>query len=682
MKKNKIMAIILSGAMIASVASGVTLSKKQNTNKVNKPIRNNILLSNRNQAISKNACVINGDGNLVLTNKDGKVVSYLSVGEMLKVQSTTGNRSLVTVQETGATGYISNSNILSIHSGDVNSITRMNRSGYIINVSNTVNLRKGPSMNDEVLTGLTNNTPIRITGKTGQWYRVSVNGTKGYVFEEYVGESNSKTTTAPKYVSPSESMNNYTNSTNVAPSENHNTSSNSIKEHTNGGTAHVDHNTNVTPEVNHNNGNTNVDHNSVKPSEPTHHTTVEPTHKDTNTNTNTDKGGVINTTPSTSPTVVTPGHDKNPVVTPDHNKPSTGGDHGSVVKPVKPEQGGEVVAGGGNGSTVSPSNPTHKGDTVSGGGQTVNPDNSKPDEPIHDGSTNPSTPVASSPTVTAHNLTVQAGHEFDNTMLGAKANQDAKITYTGKVDTNKLGTYDVQVTATNAQGKSTTITVKVSVVDQAPVLTGHNYTIPVNGDFSYYMLGMTAKSANGVDLTSKIEHVSGVTNNQKPGDYKLTFKVTDQYGMSSEITLTVTVKAQDQTPDVKPTPKPDVKPDTKPVIKEQAPVLNGSNVEILQGSNFDNSMLHASATVDGNAVAIKYVGTVNTNKPGTYTIKIEAVNSQGTKSEKDLTVTVKAKPVVQLPAPVITGHNVTLTIGQPYADSMLGASATDRKSVV
>lgn len=190
MKKNKIMAIILSGAIIATMAGIVGEANEQsNKNMVSNKV-NNILLANHNKNYSVNACVVNGNGKLVLTNKNGDVVSYLSVGEMLKVQSVDGNKSLVTVQETGARGYIDNSNKLDINKGDINNVTTMNKDGYIINVSSKVNLRKGPSMDYITLEGLNNNTPLKIIGKTDQWYRVSIDGEEGYIFEEYIGVEN------------------------------------------------------------------------------------------------------------------------------------------------------------------------------------------------------------------------------------------------------------------------------------------------------------------------------------------------------------------------------------------------------------------------------------------------------------------------------------------------------------
>ncbi|MGL4740865.1 MAG: SH3 domain-containing protein, partial [Sarcina sp.] len=195
MNKNKIISLLLSGAMLATI-SGTTGAIVNNRKAANTSTKNITLLANHNAQDSTGyACVVNGNNKLVLTNKQGQIISYLSVGEMLHIGQVSGSNTFVTVKSTGANGYIANANMLNINNSTTNNITRMNRNGYVINVSSSVNLRQGPGMNTNVIAGLSNNTAIRITGKTGQWYRVSVNGTKGYIFEEYVAESTTNATT-------------------------------------------------------------------------------------------------------------------------------------------------------------------------------------------------------------------------------------------------------------------------------------------------------------------------------------------------------------------------------------------------------------------------------------------------------------------------------------------------------
>ena len=256
MKKNKIMTLLISGALI-STAMGASIVGTNNISTVkNKEMvtNNHILLAKSNYSITKTSCVINGNGSLVLTNKGGQTVSYISVGEMLNVHSTVGNKSLVTVKETGAKGYIDNSNILGIHNGDINNVSTMSKSGYIINVSNTVNFRVGPSMSDNVIMGLSNNTSVNILGKTNQWYKVSCNGHIGYIFNEYVGASTVNTTSNndSKSVATSTSTVN-TQGTTVAPASNvesHNVVNNTPVVNPSQGSASA--HTTVAPVVNHN----------------------------------------------------------------------------------------------------------------------------------------------------------------------------------------------------------------------------------------------------------------------------------------------------------------------------------------------------------------------------------------------------------------------------------------------
>ncbi|MGL5068119.1 MAG: GH25 family lysozyme [Sarcina sp.] len=192
MKKTKIMALLLSGAMVATMTGSMAISQKSNKHKT---IKNNILLSAPAQT-SNYGAVINGNDNLVLTNKSGQAIGYVSVGQMLKLGQNTGNSTKVTVEETGSTGYISNSNINYITSGTSSSLTRMNRKGSVVNVSTDVNVRSSATMNSSVLSTLTNNTALTITGKQGDWYRVNVNGIKGFVFSEYVAQLANSTATS------------------------------------------------------------------------------------------------------------------------------------------------------------------------------------------------------------------------------------------------------------------------------------------------------------------------------------------------------------------------------------------------------------------------------------------------------------------------------------------------------
>ncbi len=180
MKKIQLSSLILGLGLIGSMGLGVvhTQTSSSATN-----VKNVRLLVN-----SRHACVINGNGDLSLTNANGQVIGYVSVGEMLTLGQSSNKKTFVTVQETGETGYLANSNIKNITSAVGENLVKTNRKGSVINVSTILHVRANATMDSQVLTDLTNNTNLTITGKIGNWYQVNVNGVKGYIFDEYIAE--------------------------------------------------------------------------------------------------------------------------------------------------------------------------------------------------------------------------------------------------------------------------------------------------------------------------------------------------------------------------------------------------------------------------------------------------------------------------------------------------------------
>ena len=189
MKRSKILSLILGVGMIGAVSVGITSTKAQEQTT---GVQNVRVLTNRttNQGY---ACVINGNGSLVLTNANGETTGYVSVGEMLSIKGQANGKTLVTVEETGISGYIDNSNMKMINSGVNSKLIQMNRRGHIINVSSDVHLRANATMDSSILANLSNSTNITITGQQGEWYRVNVNGVRGYIFGEYVGQGATQT---------------------------------------------------------------------------------------------------------------------------------------------------------------------------------------------------------------------------------------------------------------------------------------------------------------------------------------------------------------------------------------------------------------------------------------------------------------------------------------------------------
>ena len=194
MQKHKITGIIMGALMLSGVVLGGTAIHNAKTTNDNTKVVNKVLLAAPSSTVGERAVVVNTDNSpLVLysnASANSTITSYISVGEMLTIQSAGNNFYKVKVQETGAVGYISANNIQIITSGVNEAYNAVNKQGYIINVSSVVNLRANATMSSNVLAKLNNNTKLNVLGKQGQWYKVNCNGTIGYIYQEYIGLTN------------------------------------------------------------------------------------------------------------------------------------------------------------------------------------------------------------------------------------------------------------------------------------------------------------------------------------------------------------------------------------------------------------------------------------------------------------------------------------------------------------
>ena len=194
MLKHKIISIIMGSLMLSGALIGVNDINNINRVNDNTKIVNKVLLAAPSSTVGKRAVVVNTDNSpLVLYSKasgSSNITSYISVGEMLTIESSGDNFYKVKVQETGAVGYISAHNLQIIASGVNERYSAVNKEGYILNVSSRVNLRAYATMHSNILAKLSNNTKINVLGKQGQWYKVNCDGTVGYIYEEYIGLTN------------------------------------------------------------------------------------------------------------------------------------------------------------------------------------------------------------------------------------------------------------------------------------------------------------------------------------------------------------------------------------------------------------------------------------------------------------------------------------------------------------
>ncbi|MEH7094835.1 immunoglobulin-like domain-containing protein, partial [Neobacillus vireti] len=147
----------------------------------------------------------------------------------------------------------------------------------------------------------------------------------------------------------------------------------------------------------------------------------------------------------------------------------------------------------------------------------------------------------------ATNKTILINSSF-NPLSGvtAKDNVDGDLTklmkVTGTVNTKKTGTYTLIYTVKDSSGNVTTVTRKITVIDNVkPVISGAtNKTIKLNSGFNA-RTGVTAKDNADGNLTNAIK-ITGIVNTKKKGTYTLIYTVTDKSGNKTMVTRKITVK--------------------------------------------------------------------------------------------------------------------------------------------
>ena len=228
--KNKALIGLIATATIGTAITIPVIKDNQNTTHI---INKVLMVNNTNNSSTNEAVVINGNSNMnlyALSNGSG-IVSNLSVGEMLTVLGQSQNGYCkVKVQETGAIGYVNVDNMQDILNGTNDTFTQLSGTGQVINVSSNVRLRSIPAIGNNIICHLTNGTSLNILGKQGQWYKVSVNGQIGFIYEEYVStnitDSNSQSVTNNVNTN---SENVSTSATSTSSSTNNTNSSNHVK---------------------------------------------------------------------------------------------------------------------------------------------------------------------------------------------------------------------------------------------------------------------------------------------------------------------------------------------------------------------------------------------------------------------------------------------------------------------
>ena len=227
------------------------------------------------------------------------------------------------------------------------------------------------------------------------------------------------------------------------------------------------------------------------------------------------------------------------------------------------------------------------------------------------------------PVINASNKEIVQGTNIDVLKdVTASDVEDGNITKKIKVRSNNLnintpGKYQVTYEVTDSSNLTTTKTITIVVkVNEKPVINASDIEMLINTELKQ---NVTATDKEDGNITNKIKTTKNTVNTKVAGVYEITYEVTDSYNQKTTKTIKVTV------------------------LKNQNPVINASNKEIVVGSEFKElDGVTATDKEDGNITnKIKVIeNTVNTNSKGTYKVTYEVIDSANNKTTKTIEVKV------------------------------------------
>lgn len=236
------------------------------------------------------------------------------------------------------------------------------------------------------------------------------------------------------------------------------------------------------------------------------------------------------------------------------------------------------------------------------------------------------------PVITANDVTIKCGDKLSKTMFNAKANdnEDGDITKdltidTSKVNTNKVGTYDVILAVKDSKGAKAEKTVKVTVKSTNPTLKADNVKIEEGDTLKDTAFNIVARDCEGNSIKYKID--KSKVNTSKAGTYRVKITAEDKWGNTTSIDVKVEVTEK-------------AKPASKPVITS----VDSITLEVGQSLELNKFKASAEDDEDGDLtdeIVLDKSG-VNTSKAGTYKAYLSVTNSQGVKTTKEVTIIVKA----------------------------------------
>lgn len=141
--------------------------------------------------------------------------------------------------------------------------------------------------------------------------------------------------------------------------------------------------------------------------------------------------------------------------------------------------------------------------------------------------------------------TTESTETAESTEAQAISVGDVNLSSNDEITYVTAGDYDNNIVVTDDAGNETKVPVKISVIN-APTINGVTDKTITVGDTIDYMAGVTATDGKGADITSSVTVDSSAVKTDTAGNYQATYKVTDQYGLTSSATSNVTVNNKPQ----------------------------------------------------------------------------------------------------------------------------------------
>ncbi len=548
-------------------------------------------------------------------------------------------------------------NIKGKHGSFVVTKYKEKKQGKILNIQTYLNVRTEPTKSAEAIEKLHNDDTVNVLGKTGEWYQIELNEKVGYIHSNYVRVEGE----AYNYNPDMDKTSVYVQDSQV----------------NNSGIVYV------TPVTSEDNTNPNI---VVKPSKPTtsnkpstsNKPNVKPEEKPTTPSTPNKPGDKPEEKPSTPEEK--PVENTAPVITGNSLEikglnstftvemlelKATDKEDGDLTSKIVIEENTVDTSKTGEYKVVASVTDSQGLKTTVEIKVTVV--EVKDDVIVEAGVIN------SAPVITGKDITIEQYSTFNKDMLEIKCEdkEDGTLTYEvikNNVNVAEAGTYDFTVKATDGKGASTMKTFKVTVtakkLNTAPVIhvTNKQVDLAVGDTWSLDLHGVTATDAEDGVITDI--RVDGTVDTSKAGTYFVDLVAVDSEELiSGRVTLTVIV--HEKSVDINSVPTMEVKNETVTLVKGDKWSLDLHGVS-------------ANDKEDGK-LEVKVEGKVDTNTVGTYKITVTAVDSQGAKVVRQLTVIVNDK---KNSVPVITAQDIQINKGQRYDVALHNAQATDAEDGV